>query len=60
MNRSMVPKIARWIMTGRCGLLSGPMYSSSNRSGRLKSSWIVAPCHSRPIASRNLMSIFGP
>ena len=52
--------MARWIIAGRCGLLSAPVYSSSKRSGRLKSSWIVGPCHIRPIASRNLMSIFGP
>ena len=25
MNRSMEPKGARWIITGRCGLLSGPV-----------------------------------
>ena len=36
-NRSNEPNGARWIITGLCGLLSGPMYSRSNRSalGRL-------------------------
>ena len=35
MNRSMQPNGARWIITGRCGLLSAPMYSSSNRFGQV-------------------------
>ena len=33
MNRSKLPKIARWITTGRCSALSAPMYFRSNRCG---------------------------
>ena len=33
MNRSMLPNGARWIITGRWGWLSGPVYSRPNRSG---------------------------
>ena len=34
-KRSIEPKGARWIITGRCLRLSAPVYSSSKRSGRL-------------------------
>ena len=34
LNRSSVPRIARWIITGRCRWLSSPTYSMSNRSGK--------------------------
>ena len=37
-----------------------PTQVMSNRSGRLKSNWIVAVCHPRPIASLTFRSIFGP
>jgi hypothetical protein len=33
MNRSKLPKIARWITTTRCSVLSAPMYFRSKRSG---------------------------
>ena len=33
MNRSKLPKIARWITTGMCSALSAPMYFRPNRSG---------------------------
>ena len=39
---------------------SAAVYSSSNRSGRLKSSWIVEICQVRPIASLACTEIFGP
>ena len=35
MKRSMLPKMARWITTGRCSALSAPMYFRSNRSRHL-------------------------
>ena len=35
MNRSKLPKIARWMTTGRCSALSAPMYFRSNRSRHL-------------------------
>ena len=35
MNRSKLPKIARWMTTGRCSALSAPMYFRSKRSGML-------------------------
>ena len=60
MNRSIEPNKARWIMTGRCRSPSDPWYSSSNSSGRLKSSWMVDICHARPMASRAWTEIFGP
>ena len=41
MKRSTDPKSARWIITGRWRLPSAAWYSSSKRSGRLKSSWMV-------------------
>ena len=31
MKRSIEPNGARWIITGRCGVLSAPVYSSSKR-----------------------------
>jgi len=33
MNRSNEPLTARWMITGRCGALSSPVYVRSNRSG---------------------------
>jgi hypothetical protein len=43
MNRSILPKIARWIITGRSKSfspsLAGARYWSLNRSGKLKSSY---------------------
>ena len=59
-KRSRDPKMARWIMMGLCFAFSLSMYARSNRSGRLKSSCTVEHCHLRPMASRILMSIFGP
>ena len=47
-------------MIGRWRLPSGATYSSSKRSGRLKSHWMVLSCQLRPMASLTLMSIFGP
>ena len=35
MNRSKLPKMARWMTTGRCSALSAPMYFRSKRSGML-------------------------
>ncbi len=35
MNRSKLPKMARWITTGRCSALSAPTYFRSNRCGHL-------------------------
>lgn len=66
MNRSRLPRIARWMMTGRDGGLSGFCVSSGarylrlKRSGSWKSSWIVAHWNERRSASRTLMSILGP
>ena len=61
MNRSNEPKIARWIATGRLAWPSASMYVRSNRSGSIvRSTWMVAICHSRPSASSMWMSIFGP
>jgi hypothetical protein len=60
MNRSMAPNKARWIMTGRCREPSAAVYSSSNRSGMLKSSWMVDSCQVRPIASLAWTEILGP
>lgn len=65
-NRSRLPKIARWMMTGLDGGLSALADSSAdryfklNRSGSWKSSWIVAHWNERFNASRMVMSIFGP
>ena len=59
-KRSSEPKIARWSMIGRSLVPSAEVYSSSNRSGRLKSAWMVEHCQVRPMASLILMSIFGP
>ncbi len=56
----MDPNSARWIMTGRCLEPSGPVYSRSKRSGRLKSSCTVDICQVRPIASFVWTEIFGP
>ena len=53
-NRSMEPNSARWISTGRCREPSAAVYSSPNRSGMLKSSWIVDICQLRPSASSHL------
>ena len=50
----------RWIITGCCRVPSAAWYSSSNRSGWLKSTWIVDICQVRPIASRACTEIFGP
>jgi len=59
-NRSIEPNSARWIITGRCRDPSAAWYSSSNRSGSMKSSWMVDICQVRPIASRACTEIFGP
>jgi hypothetical protein len=47
-------------MTGRWREPSAAWYSSSKRSGRLKSSWMVDICQVRPIASFAWTEIFGP
>ena len=52
MNRSTEPKSARWIMMGRCFVLSDPTYVASKRCGVWKSNWIVDIWWVRPIASR--------
>lgn len=65
-KRSMLPKIARWIMTGLDGGLSGFVASSGERYLRLnclgswKSSWMVAHWKDRRRASRIVISILGP
>ena len=56
----MEPNSARWIITGRCREPSAAWYSRSNRSGRLKSTWIVDICQVRPMASFAWTEIFGP
>ena len=41
--------MARWMAIGRCSLPSSSMYVRSNRSGSIvRSTWMVAICHSRP------------
>ena len=60
MNRSIDPNSARWIMTGRWRVPSAAVYSSPNRSGSLRSTWIVDICQVRPMASRACTEIFGP
>src|SRR6266571_3627994 len=50
-NRSRLPKSTRWIMTARSRSPFSFTNVTSKRSGRLRSTWIVGPCHSRPIAS---------
>ena len=47
-------------MTGGWALPSSAMYSSSNRSGLWKSTWMVEHCQARSSESLILMSIFGP
>ena len=47
-------------MTGRRRLPSGAVYSRPNRSGWLKSYWMVDICQVRPIASLAWTEIFGP
>src|SRR5206468_2760818 len=59
-TRSNEPRIARWTMTGRLGCPSLSMYSRPKRSGCWKSTWMVAFCQRRPIASCTSTSIFGP
>src|ERR1700752_3082478 len=59
-NRSIEPNSARWIMTGRCLLPSAAVYSNSNRSGKLKSSWMVDICQLRPNASRACTELVEP
>jgi len=59
-KRSIEPNRARWIMTGCWREPSDAVYSSLNRFGWLKSSWMVDICHVRPIASLACTEIFGP
>ena len=59
-NRSRLPKIARWIMTGRAAASSAERYFRLNLSGNWKSSCIVAHWNDRRRASWIVMSIFGP
>ena len=56
----MDPNLAEWIITGRCREPSEAWNSRPNRSGWLKSYWIVDICQVRPIASRVWTEIFGP
>src|SRR5439155_22128834 len=58
-KRSRLPKSTRWIITARSRSPFSLTNVTSKRSGRFRSIWIVGPCHSRPIASMTLMSIFG-
>ena len=44
----------------RCRVPSAAWYSRSNRSGWLKSTWMVDICQVRPIASLACTEIFGP
>lgn len=66
MNLSILPKMARCMMTGLVGGLSGFAISSGERyfrlkrSGSWKSSWMVAHWKERRNASRIVMSILGP
>jgi hypothetical protein len=59
MNLSNEPEIALWITTGlsfsHCSLVN----ERSNLTGKLKSHWIVASCHSLQIASLNIKSSLG-
>ena len=59
MKRSTEPNRARWIITGRCRVPSGAVISRSNRSGSIRSTWMVDSCQVRPIASRACTEIFG-
>ncbi len=56
----MEPNSARWIMTGCWCEPSAAVYSSPNRLGWLKSTWMVDICQDRPMASLACTEIFGP
>ena len=56
----MEPTAARWSITGMCFWLSLPTYSAPRRCGRLKSTWMVPHCQSRPRESFKVNSRLTP
>ena len=48
MNRSMLPNGARWIITGRCGKLSAPVYVETEPLGQ---DVIELDCTKLPLAA---------
>ena len=60
MKRSKLPTMARCSITGVRRSPDSATYSAPSRSAISKSTCIVPHCHSRPIASFSVYSIFGP
>ena len=56
----MEPTAARWSITGMCFWLSLPTYSAPRRCGKLKSTWMVPHCQSRPRLSLSVNSRLTP